>query len=109
MARWVAGLAEQERVIAVHELVGDAHQFAKHFLRRIADADVVAVGLRHLANAVEAFEQRHHHHHLLCLAGFLLEVAADEDVEKLVGAAELDIGADFHRVPALHHRVLQFV
>lgn len=35
----------------------------------------------------------------------LLEVAADEQVEKLVGAAELDIGADLDGVSALDDRL----
>jgi hypothetical protein len=46
---------------------------------------------------------------LLRLALFFLEIPADEDVEELVRAADLDIRTDFHRVPALHDRVLQLV
>ena len=60
-------------------------------------------------NAVETFEQGHDHDDLLRLAFFLLEIAADEDIEELVGAAEFDVGADFHGVPALHDGVLEFV
>lgn len=38
-----------------------------------------------------------------------MEVAADEDVEELVGAADFDVGADFDGVPTLHDGVLEFV
>ena len=34
---------------------------------------------------------------------------ADQVVERLVGAAELDVGPDAHRVPALHQRVEELV
>ena len=40
------------------------------------------------------------------LALLALEVASDHDVEKLVGASELDVGFDHDRVPALHDRIL---
>jgi hypothetical protein len=39
----------------------------------------------------------------------VLKVAADHDVEKLVGAAEFHIGLDHYGVPTLHDRVLDFV
>ena len=35
----------------------------------------------------------------------LLQLAADEQVEQLIGAAELDVGLHHHRVPALEQRV----
>jgi hypothetical protein len=46
---------------------------------------------------------------LLGLAFFFLEVAANEDVEKLVGSADFDVRPDFYGIPALHDWVLQLV
>ncbi len=43
------------------------------------------------------------------LTFLLLQVTADHDIEKLVRAAEFDIGFDHDRVPALHDRILHFV
>ena len=38
-----------------------------------------------------------------------MQIAPDEDVEELVAAADLDIGADDDGVPALHDRILNLV
>ncbi len=92
----IAGLTEEEGVVAVHELIGDAHEFAEDVLRAVFDPDVVAVGLGHFFDSVEAFEQGHDHDDLLWLGFFFLKIAADEDVEELVGAADLHIGTDFN-------------
>ena len=89
--------------------VGDAHQLAEHLRRRLAHADVVAEALRHLLHAVEPFEQRHEEDDLLRLAFLALEIAADEDVEKLIRAADFHVGFHHHRIPALHDRILDFV
>ena len=40
---------------------------------------------------------------------FLLKIAPDQNVEKLIGPTELDIGLHHDRVPALHDRILNFV
>ncbi len=47
--------------------------------------------------------------HLALLAVLLLQLAPDQQVELLVGAAELDVGLHRHRVVALHQRVQQLV
>ena len=73
------------------------------------DADVVAVGLRHLALAVETFEQGHGEHDLRRLAVVGWQFAAHQQVELLIGAAEFDVALEGDRVIALHHRVEQFV
>ena len=48
-------------------------------------------------------------HHLRLLAVVLLQRAAHQQVELLVGAAELDIGLQRHRVVALHQRIQEFM
>ncbi len=103
------GFAEEEEVVAGHEGVGDAHGFAEDFLGGLAESDVVAVAFGHFFDAVEAFEEGDGDGDLGGLTGVFLEVAADEEVEELVGAAEFDVGADFDGVPALHDGVLDFV
>ena len=65
--------------------------------------------LRHLLHAVEAFEQRHGQHDLRRLAVVFLQAAAHQQVELLVGAAELDVGLQRHRVVALHQRIQELV
>ena len=99
----------EQLVVAPHEVVGDRHHLAEHFLRRFGDADVVAVGLRHLLHAVGAFEQRHGKHDLRRLVVVALELASHEQVEFLVGAAEFDVGLERHRVVALRDGVEQLV
>ena len=59
----------------------------------LGDADVVVERLRHLVDAVEAFEQRQRQDALRLLAVMPLQLAADQQVELLVGAAQLDVGA----------------
>jgi hypothetical protein len=76
---------------------------------RLGDADVVALALGHLLDAVEPFEQRHGQDALRLLAVFLLQRAAHQQVELLVGAAELEVALQRHRVVALHQRVQQLV
>ena len=99
--------AQQQVVPARHRGVGDRERLAVHLVRRVGDADVVAERLRHLLDAVGADQQRHGQHHLLRLAVGGLDRAAHQQVEGLVGAAELDVGVDRHRVVALEHRVEQ--
>ena len=67
--------------------------------------DVVAQRLAHLLDAVGADQQRHGEHGLRRLAARALQLAADQVVERLVGAAELDVGPDLDRVDALQQRV----
>ena len=73
------------------------------------DADVVAERLRHLVHAVEPFEQRHRHDDLRLLAVALLQLAPYQQVEFLIGAAELHVALQRHGVVALHQRIQEFV
>jgi hypothetical protein len=91
-----------------HHEIGDAHGLAEDLLGRIGQPDGIPVGLGHLP-AVEAVEQRRHHDHLGLLTLLLLEIAPDQQIEQLVSATELDVGAHLDGVPALHHRVDQLV
>ncbi|ABA51107.1 hypothetical protein BURPS1710b_3413 [Burkholderia pseudomallei 1710b] len=105
----VEAAERQQLEVAPHQHVRDAHQLAEHVGRLLADADVVALRFRHLLDAVEAFEQRHRQDALLLLAVLLLQLAADEQVEFLVGAAELEIGVQRDRIVTLHQRVQEFM
>ena len=58
-------------------------------------------------DAVGARQQRHRQDDLRRLAVGGLDRPAHQQVERLVGAAELDVGVDRHRVVALEHRVEQ--
>ncbi len=102
-------LAEQKQIIARHQLVGDAHQLPKHVRRRLRNAHIIAEALRHLLHAIEPLEQRHHQRHLLRLPLLALQIAADEDVEKLIRPANFHIGLDLHGIPPLHDWVLDFM
>ena len=51
-------------VVAPHHFVGDTHDLAVHFKRRLVDADRIAERLRHFLHAVEAFQNRRGHDHL---------------------------------------------
>ncbi len=103
------GEVGEQLVVAPHQRVADRHELAEHLLRAFGDADVVAVGLRHLALAVESLKQGHGEHDLRREAVILLELAAHEQVELLIGAAEFDVALEGDRVVALHHGVEQFV
>ena len=84
---------------------------------RLVDADVVVGALRHLLAddlavldaRVGALEERRRHHDLRLDAVARHEVAADEQVEELVGAAELDVALERDRVVALEERVEELV
>ena len=73
----------------------------------VGDADLVAERLAHLLLAVEPGEDRHRHHDLRRLAVAGLDLAAEHQVEELVGAADLDVGLAPDRVVGLHQRVEQ--
>ena len=77
--------------------------------RLVGEADVVAVALRHLLHAVSALEQGQREAHLRLHSHLLHELATRQQVEQLVGAAQLDIGFDDDRVVGLHERVEEFV
>ena len=88
-----------------HRLVGEAQRLAVLLLRRLGHADVVAQRLGHLLDPVGPRQDRHRQDRLLGLAVGALDVAAEQQVERLVGAAELDVGVDRDRVVALQQRV----
>ena len=98
---------QQQPVVLAHRRVGDAHQLPEHLLRRIGDADVVAERLAHPPHPVGPGQDRHRQDRLRRLAEGLLHVAAEQQVELLVGPPDLDVGLDRHRVVALEHRVEQ--
>ena len=100
-------LAQEQPVPALHGRVRDAHRLPVHLLRRLGHPDLVAEGLRHLPLAVDPGEDRHRERDLLGLAVRALDVAPEEQVELLVRAAELDVGANRDRVVALHERIEQ--
>jgi hypothetical protein len=103
------GQIRAEGEVVENQLVRDRHRLAEHLVRRIGDADVVAVRLRHLELAVGADQQGHGYHYLWFLAELALEFAADQQVPVLVRTAEFDVGFDRDRVVALEQRVEQFV
>jgi hypothetical protein len=96
---------EQQRVPRLERGIRDAERLAVDLVRGLGDADVIAERLRHPPLAVGSGEDRHRHHRLLRHAKSALDVAPQEQVELLVGAAQLDVGADRHRVVSLHERV----
>ena len=96
-------------VVAPHHFVGDTHDLAVHFKRRLVDADRIAERLRHFLHAVEAFQNRRSQHYLRFLSVGALHFAAYEQVEFLIGAAEFDIGFEGDGVVSLDQRVEQFV
>ena len=83
---------ERKQVVVIpHQLVGNRHHFAEDFARRFGEADVVVFRLTHLLRAIETDEKRHRQNALLLLPVLRLQRAAHEQIEFLVGAAELDI------------------
>ena len=96
-------------VVAPHQVVGNRHDLAEHVLRRVLDGDVVAQRLAHLLDAVGADEQRDGENHLRFQAVVAHDVAADQQVKQLVGAAHLDVGLELHRVVGLRQRIQELV
>ncbi len=95
--------------VAPHHFVGDRHEFAEDVLRLLVDPDVVAIALGHLLHAVESFEEWDRQRDLRLLTVGTLEVAPDQQIERLVGAPELDIGGQRHRIVSLGDRVEELV
>ena len=99
----------EQQVVPPHQLVADRHELAEHLVGRLGDADVVAEALRHLLDAVQPLEQRRRHDHLRLEPVARHDVAADVEVEQLIGAAELDVGFEEHRVVRLRERIEELV
>jgi hypothetical protein len=64
---------KQQLEPAPHQHVADRQHLGEHGVGRLGDADVVALALGHLLDAVQAFEQRHGQDALRLLAVFLLQ------------------------------------
>ena len=103
----------QQRVVAVHQSIGQRHDFAEHITGGIGDADVVPLALGHFHMAVRADEQRCDDHHLpgqrITGVFFLLKFSAYQIVEQLIAAPHFHIGVDADAVPALQERVENFM
>jgi hypothetical protein len=69
------GPLRQQLEVAPHQLVADRQDLGEHGVRRLGDADVVALALGHLLDAVQAFEQRHGQDALRLLAVLLCSAA----------------------------------
>ena len=99
------GDVRQQGEILTQRLVGNAHHLAELRLGRFADADVVAETFAHAFLAVESDQDRQSERDLRSLTATVLQVAGDKQAEKLLGAAEFDVGADFDGVPTLHQGI----
>ncbi|OPZ90551.1 MAG: hypothetical protein BWY73_01295 [candidate division TA06 bacterium ADurb.Bin417] len=95
----------QAAEVAFHDRVGYRHQLAEHLVGRGVDRDVVAVTLAHLAHPVGPLQDGHGDDHLLLLAVDLLDRPAGQQVEFLLGGADLDVALQGDRVVALEQRV----
>ncbi len=99
----------QQFVIAEHQVVADGHDLAEHLGRGLVDADIIAQAFAHFLDAVQPFQQGHGQDHLGFLPVMALQLAADQQVELLVAAAQLHVGLQGHRIVPLHQRIKQFV
>ena len=81
--------------------VGDRHGLAVHLLGRLGNADRVVERLGHLLAAIGPLEQREGQHDLGRLPVGALDLAGEQQVEGLIGAADLDVGLERHGVVAL--------
>ncbi|MEJ2482536.1 MAG: hypothetical protein P8049_05315, partial [Gemmatimonadota bacterium] len=77
----------------------------EHLGRLVGQAHRVVVRLRHLPVSVGAPEKREQDADLRLLARPFLKRASEQQVELLIGAAELDVGLEGDGVVGLHHRV----
>lgn len=98
----------QQFVVEGDDAVGERHNFAEHIAGRVLDGDVVAERLAHPADAVGAGKDGHSEDDLRALPDLLLQLAPDEEVEELVGSAELDVGLDGDGVVGLEEGVEHF-
>ncbi len=76
-----------------HGAIRHAHHFAIHVLRRRVEGNVVALRLAHLEDPVGARQDPHDHADVRQHTEGLHQFAAGgDDVEELIGAADLDVG-----------------
>ncbi len=95
--------------VAPHEGVRDGHDLAEDIVRALGDTYVVVERLAHLLHAVEAFKNGQGDAGLRSLPHDRLQMAADEEIELLIGSSELDIRLQRHRVVPLKERVEKLV
>ena len=76
---------------------GDAHHPAVHVVGGSRRSDRVAEALRHLLDAVGPAQQRMRDHGLRGLAVVALDLARHQQIEGLIGSAELDVRARARR------------
>jgi hypothetical protein len=98
-------LAEQQPVPALERRIGEAERLAVDLARRLRHADVVPQRLRHSPHAIGAREDRHRQYRLLGYPVRALDVTPEQQVELLIGAAQLDVGANGDGVVALEQRI----
>ncbi len=73
----------------------------------VRHTDVIPRALAHAPHTIGSGQDGHSHRHLRALPVRLLHLAAQHEVEELVGAAELDVGLQHHRVVRLHQWIQQ--
>src|SRR5262245_14123552 len=81
----------QELEISHHQRIGNGHDLSVHFRGRVGNADRVTERFAHLLNAVDTLEKRHRQYDLRLLPTAALNLAADNQIELLIGASELDV------------------
>ncbi len=85
------------------------HELAVDVLGPLVDADVVPETLGHLLDAVEPFQDGHGQRDLRLLAHGPLEIAPHQEIEGLVGAAQLHVGSQGHRIVGLGDGIQELV
>lgn len=81
--------------------VWQGHELAVHVVGRVFDRYVVSEAFTHLLYAVGARQDGHEEALLGFLPHHLLQLAAHQQIEHLVGAAKLHVRFDLHRVVGL--------
>ena len=101
-------VGEQGEVLR-HHPIGQLLELGIHRERILLEAHGVAQALAHLLDAIKARQDRQQHPELGPLAEVPLQVAAHGHIELLVGAAQLQVGLDRHRVVALQQGIEKLV
>ena len=95
----------QQFIVPEHQVVADRHDLAEHVRRLVFQGNEVAEALAHFSHAVRPFQERHGDDDLRDLAPIALEIPAHEQVKRLIGAAQFDVGLECHGIIALHQRI----
>ena len=99
----------EQLVVRPHALVGNRHQLAEHFAGHFGDAHVIAQALGHFALAIEPHQDGHGQDHLLGLIELALNFASHQQIEFLLGGAQLHIGLEHHGIVGHQQRIEQLV